>query len=75
MKNDVRCGFDVITARDLDRLGTDGVVSRIKDRVGENNVYISVDIDVLDPAFAPGVSFLPYHLSIGEREPRELTVN
>ncbi|KAL2755721.1 hypothetical protein ACRALDRAFT_1057294 [Sodiomyces alcalophilus JCM 7366] len=54
MKNDVRCGFDTITARDLDRLGTDGVISRIKDRVGETNVYISVDIDVLDPAFAPG---------------------
>ncbi|KAG7102577.1 putative agmatinase 1 like protein [Verticillium longisporum] len=31
-----------------------GVVSRIRDRVGDSLVYISVDIDVLDPAFAPG---------------------
>ncbi|KAK6088863.1 proclavaminate amidinohydrolase [Seiridium cupressi] len=53
MRNDVRCGFHTITARDLDRLGTMGVISRIKERVGEANVYISVDIDVLDPAFAP----------------------
>ncbi|KAK9775494.1 putative Arginase [Seiridium cardinale] len=53
MRNDVRCGFHTITARDLDRLGTMGVISRIKERVGEANVYVSVDIDVLDPAFAP----------------------
>ena len=31
----------------------DGVVKRLKERVGSTNVYISIDIDVLDPAFAP----------------------
>ena len=31
----------------------DGVVKRLKRRVGNTDVYISVDIDVLDPAFAP----------------------
>ena len=51
--NDLRCGFDIIKARDIDRIGVDGVVKRIKNRVGKSNVYISVDIDVLDPAFAP----------------------
>jgi agmatinase len=29
-------------------------VERIRDRVGERPVYVSLDIDVLDPAFAPG---------------------
>ncbi|KAI1273049.1 arginase [Xylaria sp. FL0933] len=53
IKNDGRCGFARVTARDLDRLGTSGVVSRIRDRVAGGPVYISVDIDVLDPAFAP----------------------
>ncbi|KAK1767049.1 arginase family protein [Phialemonium atrogriseum] len=57
LRNDRRCGFDIITARDLDLLGGPGaVVSRIRDRVGSGSghpVYISVDIDVLDPAFAP----------------------
>ena len=53
VKNDRRCGFDMITARDIDRLGIDGVIDRIKQQVGEANVYVSVDIDVLDPAFAP----------------------
>lgn len=54
MRNDVRCGFHTITARDLDLHGVSGVISRIKERVGDANIYVSVDIDVLDPAFAPG---------------------
>ncbi len=53
MRNDVRCGFDTIKVRDIDRIGVDGVIKKLKDRVGDTNVYISVDIDVLDPAFAP----------------------
>lgn len=47
----------MIKARDLDRLGIDGVVEQIKSRVGDSRVYISVDIDVLDPAYAPGMFF------------------
>jgi arginase family enzyme len=56
MRNDLRCGFQAITARELDLLGTSGVISRIRERVGDAKVYVSVDIDVLDPAFAPGKS-------------------
>ncbi|PKY05103.1 agmatinase 1 [Aspergillus campestris IBT 28561] len=52
-RNDIRCGFEIIKARDLDRLGVDGVVEQIKSRVQNSRVYISVDIDVLDPAYAP----------------------
>ncbi|KAI8256175.1 putative agmatinase 1 [Colletotrichum sp. SAR 10_77] len=46
-------GLNHVTARDLDKLGAQGVISKIKERVGDSKVYISVDIDVLDPAFAP----------------------
>ena len=53
MRNDLRCGFDTIKARDIDRIGVDGVIKKVKERVGNTNVYITVDIDVLDPAFAP----------------------
>ncbi|KAL4764673.1 agmatinase [Aspergillus foveolatus] len=53
IRNDIRCGFSIIKARDLDRLGVAGIVEEIKARVGNSKVYISVDIDVLDPAFAP----------------------
>ncbi|CCC09222.1 unnamed protein product [Sordaria macrospora k-hell] len=52
--NDKRCGFSVITARDIDKHGIDWIISTIKARVGDSRVYISVDVDVLDPAFAPG---------------------
>ncbi|KAH8808756.1 arginase family protein [Xylogone sp. PMI_703] len=51
--NDRRCGFEIVTARDIDRFGAQGVIDKLKERVGENKVYISVDIDVLDPAYAP----------------------
>ena len=53
IRNDLRCGFDTIKAGKIDRFGVDGVVEGLKERVGSTNVYISVDIDVLDPAFAP----------------------
>ncbi|KAI9839824.1 MAG: hypothetical protein M1819_000014 [Sarea resinae] len=53
IKNDVRCGFEIITARDIDRIGVNGVIETLKSRVSGSRVYISVDIDVLDPAFAP----------------------
>ncbi|RAK74463.1 agmatinase [Aspergillus fijiensis CBS 313.89] len=53
LRNDLRCGFEMIKARDLDRRGVSGVIEQIKARVGDSRVYISVDIDVLDPAFAP----------------------
>jgi agmatinase len=39
---------------DVRELGIDTVVERIAAAVGEGPAYLSVDIDVLDPAFAPG---------------------
>jgi agmatinase len=42
-----------VTARDIDRVGVRGVVERLRERVHGTRVYVSVDIDVLDPAFAP----------------------
>ena len=48
LRNDRRCGFSIVTARDIDRIGVKGVVRKLKERVGGTNVYISVDIDVLD---------------------------
>ncbi len=47
-------GFAVVSTRDVARLGTDDTIARIRERVGDLPVYLSVDIDVLDPAHAPG---------------------
>ncbi|KAA8564894.1 hypothetical protein EYC84_010664 [Monilinia fructicola] len=53
LDNDLRCGFKYIRAKELDELGIEDVVRRIVDVVGHEYVYLSVDIDVLDPAYAP----------------------
>ncbi len=52
--DDRELGFATVPATELDALGAAGVVERIRARVGERPVYVSIDIDVLDPAFAPG---------------------
>ncbi|KAK0619191.1 arginase family-domain-containing protein [Immersiella caudata] len=53
-ENDGYCGFEIVEAREIDTIGTDGIIKRILERVGTKNpVYLSIDIDTLDPAFAP----------------------
>ncbi|KAI3344081.1 agmatinase [Ustulina deusta] len=53
--DDDKQGWVRLSADDIDDLGTAGIVKRIMDTLGtEDPVYLSVDIDVLDPAFAPG---------------------
>jgi agmatinase len=52
--DDASFGFRIIRAGDLDFLGVEGAADRIRQRVGDAPVYLSIDIDVLDPAFAPG---------------------
>src|SRR5581483_2327044 len=47
-------GFQVVTSDEVGALGTAGVIDKMVARVGDRPVYVSVDIDVLDPAFAPG---------------------
>lgn len=54
VRHDLDCGFSMVKARDIDRLGIAGVIASLKERVRDSLVYVSVDIDVLDPAFAPG---------------------
>ncbi|MDA8291783.1 MAG: agmatinase [Actinomycetota bacterium] len=52
--DDARFGFRIVRAGDVDRMGLEEVVDLVRRRVGDAPVYVSVDIDVLDPAFAPG---------------------
>lgn len=42
--NDV-VGFHRIEAREIDDIGVDGIVKRTLDVVGDNPVYLSIDID------------------------------
>jgi len=54
IKNDESFGFKIIHCDEFQTEGTDKIAERIKKRVGDNPLYLSIDIDVLDPAFAPG---------------------
>lgn len=47
-------GFQIADATEMDSIGVAGMIERMLARVGDRPVYVSVDIDVLDPAFAPG---------------------
>ncbi|MEU8874565.1 agmatinase [Streptomyces javensis] len=54
LDEDTKLGFGIVTAADVMRRGVDEVVQQLKERIGKRPLYISVDIDVLDPAHAPG---------------------
>src|SRR5437667_95427 len=54
LTEDSELGFQVVSTPEVEHLGVAGLVERIADRVGGRPVYVSVDIDVLDPAHAPG---------------------
>ena len=54
LTEDAGLGFTIVHAVEIEDLGSRGVVERMRARVQQRPVYVSVDIDVLDPAFAPG---------------------
>ena len=54
LDDDRRFGFRTIRATDLEDMGVPTVIGAINERVDDLPVYLSIDIDVLDPAFAPG---------------------
>jgi len=54
LTDDAAMGFLQISTNDVARDGTDHVISQLIERVGDAPLYVSVDIDVLDPAHAPG---------------------
>ncbi len=50
----VKLGARMIPVDDIFNFGIPKVVEEIRHRVGHRPVYLSFDIDALDPAFAPG---------------------
>jgi agmatinase len=47
-------GFTVLTTDELRDLGAEAYGALVRDTVGDRPVFMSFDIDFLDPAFAPG---------------------
>ncbi|AXG14529.1 agmatinase [Intrasporangium calvum] len=54
LTDDQVLGFQVLGCHEMDDLGWRGVVEQVRARVGNRPTYVSLDIDVLDPSFAPG---------------------
>ena len=54
LKRDAELGFKVVHCDEFQAEGIEAIVSRIRSRVGGRPLYLSIDIDVLDPAHAPG---------------------
>ena len=61
-------GMTVIHIEDFQRMGVDAVIAKTREVVGDGPVYVSFDVDGLDPSFAPGTG-TP---EIGGLTPREV---
>jgi agmatinase len=55
LENAMRVGLEIITPMDIIELGILNVTKRFKSKVNEKK-YVSIDLDCLDPSFAPAVS-------------------
>ena len=72
--NDIQYGYDagfhIVTMDEYEEMGREAVIRRVDEVLGEGPVYISLDIDGLDPAFLPGTG-VP---EIGGITPRDAQV-
>ncbi|THU78795.1 Arginase/deacetylase, partial [Dendrothele bispora CBS 962.96] len=53
VQHDETVGFQVISSEDIDDYGINNVIKAIRRRVGDGPVYLSLDIDTVDPSLAP----------------------
>jgi len=51
--HDETVGFQVISTDDIDDYGINLIIRKIRERIGTSPVYLSLDIDVIDPGLAP----------------------
>jgi agmatinase len=71
LDDDHRFGFGIVTSADVYYQGVREIAAKLRDRIGGRPVYVSVDVDVMDPAHAPGTG-TPEAGGITSRELLEL---
>ncbi len=54
LRDDECLGFAIVSSVDIETEGVAAAIERMRHRIGDAPVYLSIDIDVLDPAHAPG---------------------
>ena len=67
LSDDAAMGFQMINTLEVDRVGVPAIIERLREQVGDLPTYLSIDIDVLDPAFAPGTG-TPETAGLSSRE-------
>jgi len=54
LDDDADLGFEIFSSIEFEDIGVKGAIEKIAERVDDRPMYVSIDIDVLDPAHAPG---------------------
>ena len=54
LTDDEELGFTIVSTAEVAKDGVAAAMERVRARVGDRPVYISIDVDVMDPAHAPG---------------------
>jgi agmatinase len=71
LSEDEQLGYRVVSTAEISRDGVGRAIERINQRVANRPLYVSIDIDVLDPAHAPGTG-TPEPGGLTTRELQEL---
>ncbi|GAB3059205.1 agmatinase [Intrasporangium mesophilum] len=67
LDDDRRVGFDIIRSEAFQDRSMRSIAEQVRERLGSGPVYVSIDIDVLDPSHAPGTG-TPEVAGISTRE-------
>jgi agmatinase len=67
LTDDAAMGFRILSCEDIDDIGVPAAARQLREQVGDRPVYLSIDIDVLDPAFAPATG-TPETAGLNSRE-------
>jgi agmatinase len=54
LTDDAALGFAVVHCAEFEHRSITDVIEQLRGTIGDNPLYVSIDIDVLDPAHAPG---------------------
>jgi agmatinase len=47
-------GFEIVTAEEIQEIGISRLIDVVRTRIGDAKVFLTFDIDFVDPAYAPG---------------------
>jgi len=56
MEPSYELGYEVLSKNRCEEIGIDACIDIINNRIGDTPLYITFDLDCLDPSVAPGVS-------------------